>query len=439
MPLMRVSPEDVSSYVAFPSQDATVETLCYATRELALPGCIALYGAWGSGKSTVLRKAAQQLGADGTQMVPVYFDPWEHERRQDVITPLLLAMYGANPQAKSKERAIKGVAAVLRGLSKVAWRLGSAAALRKLGVDPDEARLLTTDATADVRDALRQLQHLTDEVNEVKKQFATLVHSVCGDDPNRRLVVLLDDLDRCLPDTAVGLIEAIKLALCGSHEARVCFVFALDRVVLGEAIRHRYPSASAYSAESYLEKIFDLSLEMPPVTGEDITELLRGPAAGLTGLQDQLNDAFKAPSTPTGAALVSQVLAHPVFANPRVAQRVFNRLALLLRDDSRRQQLGRVALDASYRRFVAWVAGAERYRAIRDFLHRASSDEWSDLASACGSAAGQPKTTEVKQFLASPHTMAYLALLNPKTDDRTLSGGLKTLGDFDALLRRAGL
>lgn len=53
-----------------------------------------------------------------------------------------------------------------------------------------------------------------------------------------RLVVLIDDLDRCLPPTIIQTLEAIKLFLSVGN---VAFVIGADERLVQYAVRERFP------------------------------------------------------------------------------------------------------------------------------------------------------------------------------------------------------
>ncbi|MDR7269692.1 formylglycine-generating enzyme required for sulfatase activity [Pelomonas saccharophila] len=95
------------------------------------------------------------------------------------------------------------------------------------------------------------------------------------------LVFLVDDLDRCLPDKAVEVLEAIKLFL----EVEGCaFVLALDEEVVERGIAHRYRDYSLQGKEGmtpitgaeYLEKLVHLPVRLPRPTGAAARDFLAG-------------------------------------------------------------------------------------------------------------------------------------------------------------------
>jgi formylglycine-generating enzyme required for sulfatase activity len=98
-----------------------------------------------------------------------------------------------------------------------------------------------------------------------------------------RLVVFVDDLDRCLPEKAVEVLEAVKLFL----DVPGCvFVLGIDRAALEEGVRVRY--AGGYGVDSvttldgprYLEKIIQIPFSLPPIPADKVADYVKEVTAG---------------------------------------------------------------------------------------------------------------------------------------------------------------
>jgi predicted KAP-like P-loop ATPase len=91
------------------------------------------------------------------------------------------------------------------------------------------------------------------EIEEFRKAFDKLLKAADID----QLVVLIDDLDRCLPDTAIETLEAVRLFVFTSKTA---FVVAADEAMIEYAVRKHFPDLPdstgpmTYS-RNYLEKL----------------------------------------------------------------------------------------------------------------------------------------------------------------------------------------
>lgn len=118
-----------------------------------------------------------------------------------------------------------------------------------------------------------------DEFSEEFKRIIKLIGS------GKPLVVIIDDLDRCLPEKAVQVLEAIKLFL----DVEGCiFLLAVDREVVEKAIAVKYKDLVAIAkdsedkpqrlltllGENYFEKIVQLPFALPPVPDKQFNEFV---------------------------------------------------------------------------------------------------------------------------------------------------------------------
>ncbi|WP_367301551.1 KAP family P-loop NTPase fold protein [Mycobacteroides abscessus] len=87
----------------------------------------------------------------------------------------------------------------------------------------------------------------------------------------KRVVVLVDDLDRCLPETVVETLEAMRLFL---SVPKMSFVIAADEDRVADALRDRYPRSERSDPEEeparlYLHKIVQTTLKLPALSRFD--------------------------------------------------------------------------------------------------------------------------------------------------------------------------
>lgn len=443
-----------------------IDTLVATIGALPPPACVAVYGAWGSGKTTVMHNAMRRCR--DRLWLPVWFRPWEYDRQPDLLQPLLRALLitvrslgGRDPERwttlkKRATRAAKAVAAL--GL-----RVGVRALSNGLlSLPADGGEGATQMAPADtaklsIEELLERPELPADEVEDVKRRFKDLVDAALaiaardGEPPaDARVVFFLDDLDRCLPDQVVELIEGVKLLLCGETDCKAMFVFALDRQIVGEAIRQRFPGSTQYTGENYLEKIFDFSLEAPPVPlGGDDT-VATGGTASLVRFVEQvaagLNRDLESICKPLGGrSLLIEALSQPAFANPRVIKRTLNRLHLLTLTDARRQKLEAVDDRGRYRQYLLWVAGAERFRQFRHFMRVGTEHELRALLSMAQEESPIIGSVEIAQMRAVPAFRNYVRALKIVDSglDRWHAYDAKAhqyeLRWFDDLMRTAGV
>jgi len=93
-------------------------------------------------------------------------------------------------------------------------------------------------------------------------------------DENARVLVLIDDLDRCEPEKAVQVLQAIKLLL---NFNKFIVVLGIDARVITRAIEKHYDDLlgpSGASGYEYLDKIVQIPFRIPKPTPEEIEEFI---------------------------------------------------------------------------------------------------------------------------------------------------------------------
>ena len=94
-----------------------------------------------------------------------------------------------------------------------------------------------------------------------KKLFAKEIQNFISELPNERgnkLVIFIDELDRCNPAYAVKLLEQIKHYM---EDDRIIFVFSVNINQLQHTIKHYY--GNNFNATKYLDRFFDLQVKLP--------------------------------------------------------------------------------------------------------------------------------------------------------------------------------
>ena len=227
------------------------------------PVTIGIHAPWGGGKSTVLGLIGGALREDPRYLV-VRTDPWEYDDHGDVKGTVIAEVLGAL-EARFGETA--GLKEKTKGLLKrISWaRVGVALANGALTMQWDPDALVSAFTP--------RAKEMPDSITGFRDEFAGLLASLSDLD---RVVVLVDDLDRCLPEAVTATLEAIKLFL---SVPKMIFVIAADQDMVRDAIAVSVDSASRGDrfAARYLEKIIQLPVSLPrlaPHEAEAYTALL---------------------------------------------------------------------------------------------------------------------------------------------------------------------
>ena len=124
--------------------------------------------------------------------------------------------------------------------------------------------------------------NVAEEINAFRKAFDDLLDKAGVE----QLVVLIDDLDRCLPDTAIDTLEAVRLFVFTSHTA---FVVAADEAMIEYSVRKHFPDLPDTTgpqsyARNYLEKLIQVPFRIPALGDTEtriyVTLLLVGAELG---------------------------------------------------------------------------------------------------------------------------------------------------------------
>jgi hypothetical protein len=221
------------------------------------PVAVGLIGPWGSGKSTILGILGKGLQGDETVAV-VETRPWEYDPAMDVKATLIGEVLATiRPRIEAEE----GTPGTLRDLAtrmakRVRWTKAftlaakTAVTLQLPDWDAVEGLIKTDDEGTEAADPT--LAGFRAEFAEFVSASTTVT----------RVVVLVDDLDRCLPDTVISILEGIKLFLA---VPKMAFVIAYDEAPVVDAIKDRYRESEdkAAMAKQYLEKIVQIPVRVP--------------------------------------------------------------------------------------------------------------------------------------------------------------------------------
>lgn len=233
-------------------------------KQVETPCSIMLSGTWGSGKTFFVKQAqmildalnpiagisdeekAQKVvetwnadiennGFENEPFVTAYFDAWEHDDEDD---PILSIVYELLNQGKGERIANK------REICDIVSSLADS--------------LLSTNLSGLFQN-LRGKDNF-DEIKEktlFREQVKTFFASILPENGNK-LVLFIDELDRCSPPYAIKLLERIKHYMLLDN---IIFVISVNQVELQKTIQNLY--GTGFESERYIDKFFQIRLGMP--------------------------------------------------------------------------------------------------------------------------------------------------------------------------------
>jgi len=254
---------------------------------------VGLYGPWGSGKSSLLAGVEASLrqktaGKDAPYIVT--FDAWRYESAGSLIFPLLQSVKRVIEAERGRVGA--GADSLVTAIGGLLQRLevsflGVGLKYEKAGASDNETFLSPFEG-----------------LNDVSKKIGS----------RRRIVVLVDDLDRCTPEGVVSVLEAIHVL---TDIEGFVFVLALDYDYLIQAIGLRYPEIDAHR---FIEKIIQVPFHIPRARLEP---------GSLAHIVPSWESNLKSPwFDGVTEASIDSVVYWALRSNPRQVKRLFNTFLL---------------------------------------------------------------------------------------------------------------
>ena len=264
------------------------------------PISIGVHGDWGAGKSTVLALIEEHVNQQnktgeksGPQPLCLRFNTWQYQGFEDVKSALLEGIItqvrDSRPtMVKVKEQVIETLKQVdyLKLAKKTAqWGLtfytgiphpemvtGAISALKatlsmgRENLTPDSIEKTITD----VEDLIKPSAgpKVPEHIEAFKREF----HKLLKVAEISKLIVLIDDLDRCLPATVIESMEAMRLFLFTEGTA---FVLAADEAMVQYSVKQHFPDLPNSTgprsyALNYLEKLIQVPFRIPPLGAVEI-------------------------------------------------------------------------------------------------------------------------------------------------------------------------
>ena len=312
------------------------------------PLSIGISGKWGSGKTTLLQRVKKLLDELDGKRKPsfanegetaksfrrcrtVWFDAWKYNDEDELLVALVRVILNTMGQGNLGEQLWSeildptapryDVLATFLNMFKLSF--GGV----EIGIDLNKYKTETPFAAHTAF-----FDHFNSSFEEL---LARWVHGKGDfrkiDERKGALVVFIDDLDRCLPEKVVQVLEAVKLFL---DKEGCVFVLGADTDIVQEAVIKHYNDAGvkAENIGDYIEKLIQLRFALPPIPEEDMNAYVK----------EQVEDA----------ALVEhwKIITAGAEANPRKVKTFLNDLRLRWAMWQNTGQAGGVNFDD----FVRW-------------------------------------------------------------------------------------
>jgi formylglycine-generating enzyme required for sulfatase activity/energy-coupling factor transporter ATP-binding protein EcfA2 len=351
------------------------------------PLTIGIFGRWGSGKTSLMRlidAALEKEAESGRRLHRIWINVWRLSNRDEVwqaflqalfvevrnklsrwqridkwrllcqlasnsyrivlvITPMIVGLLLAKPESGWGDVLQLVLNPIAGGGTLVTVGLGLWTLVKPIIESARE--VVSFDLQAVLKYAPYEAQ--VTELMQLHEQFKETVEVLVGE--SGRLVVFVDDLDRCSPDKIPEVLEALKLF---TTTPRCVYVMGLDHDVALQGVVKKYKFSEDGGAE-YLEKIFQVPFHLPPLEDDRIKAFVR----------EDYPDVYQK------CRLAPEVFSLGLERNPRKVKRALNIYRTLLHLADARVKAWE--MDPVDEELVAkMIVIQSRFRALHEYLVR---------------------------------------------------------------------
>lgn len=375
--------------------DTYARVLASAALDTRGPFTIGIFGEWGTGKTSIMRLVQKRLGSE-PKVITVWFNAWRYEQEEHPIVPLVATIVRELERHRPLMNRLKsGGQVLMRALRAVAYGFSAKSKVKVPGFAEIEASFVAKDMIE--RDEKLSPDPLLDR-SLYYQAFEAL--SAVKLDEEFRIVVLIDDLDRCFPDQAIRLLESIKLVL---SQPGFIFLLGVARQVIEGYLQHRYSSdfgIADFQGQLYLDKIIQLPFFIPSNSGrmDRFCDVMIGRLE--PSVRPQLKDLL-----PT--------IGEAFGGNPRAIIRFINNILIDLAINTELADSSETAIPVEF--FAVSRCLQQRWPSVFSVLMGSIeiSEEvaqWDRAAMRTGSNSGEPSRAEVARALLSDRNLETLLL-----------------------------
>ncbi len=231
--------------------------------KISEPVVIAVDGPWGSGKSHFLKlwTGAHKKDNGGKAKV-IYFDAFKHDYFDDPLVALVGQIFEDFSEGKMKTL-LKQASRLVKPATRIALAAATGLASEAMGA---VAAATTNSLGKEAKNALDPVWENEANRREAMEGFKTSLKELTigngSEDEPQKIVIIIDELDRCRPDFALDMLEIIKHFFSVEN---VIFVLGVNLVELENSVKARYGGAT--NAGKYLQKFVHIRFRLNEVLG----------------------------------------------------------------------------------------------------------------------------------------------------------------------------
>lgn len=231
---------------------------------------ITLNGAYGCGKTTCLEFIEKEFRANkDNKYIVVPYDSWSNNYYDNSIISILYSLSNAILENDLLAFKTEFVSASKR-IGKLLLGAGKRFIKEKTGLDFDDLK---------EENIFENLELYNKSIETIKEQLKSIINK------GYKIIVLVDELDRCLPSKVINVLESLYKIL---NIKGIATILAIDRAQIEQTILSIFGEST--NTQGYLARFIDFEFEVP---GNTQKEFLRTKAHWLSESALTILNIFK--------------------------------------------------------------------------------------------------------------------------------------------------
>ena len=211
---------------------------------------IALYGEWGSGKSSIFKTLKKVMETE-QNYVPLIFETWKYEKDDNLAFSLLEFILSNISKITGSKEEMKNI------LKNKTWNILKNFS-KGISIKIPFFNFMDIDFDKMYEENEKSLYTITEEFI---KGFQGEIDNIIGKEKNKKILAMIDDLDGCEDENIINLLSALKLMFSVKN---IVFICGIDKGAVIQTLLRKYRNKE--KSEEYLEKIFPISFNVPKTT-----------------------------------------------------------------------------------------------------------------------------------------------------------------------------
>jgi len=215
---------------------------------------LSIDGAWGTGKTTFLNMWKEKLNQDH---ICVKFNAWETDFASDPLIVLVNELSSTLKEMSDtfSPQILDNLQNVTIEILKRALPVFAKIATGGLLESSDFQKEFSNLSKQLAKDSIEAYEDSKNAINEFRKTLNKLIQEI---PENQKIIIMIDELDRCRPSYAIELLERVKHLF---NINGVVFILGIDRAQLAESVKALY--GNNFDANGYLKRFIDLDYSLP--------------------------------------------------------------------------------------------------------------------------------------------------------------------------------